>query len=170
MGLRHWTIAMVASATALASGATAADAATVNAQAKANVVKPLALSSIQDLDLGTLILAPGSWSNSIVSISTTGTLTCPANVTCSGATQVALYNVAGSNNQTVIINAPDITMVNQGDPTQTLTLDVDGPGTITLTNSGVPGTNFPLGGSITVNSTTATGTYSGTFEVTAEYQ
>ena len=170
MGLRRSTIAMFATAAAALLAAAPAAAASVNAQAKAKVVKPLALTAIQDLDLGALILAPGSWSGAVVSLARSGTFGCPTNVTCIGATQVAQYNLSGSNQQTIVIRAPNVTMVNQSDPAKTLTLVVDGPGTITLQNSGNPGTNFPLGGSITVNSTTAPGTYVGTFQVTAEYQ
>jgi spore coat protein U-like protein len=61
-------------------------------------------------------------------------------------------------------------MVNQADPTKSLTLVVDNPGQVTLTSSGEPGNNFSLGGSITLDSTTATGTYTGTFQVTVDYQ
>jgi len=43
------------------------------------------------------------------------------------------------------------------------------PGTVMLTNSGAPGNNFDLGGSITVASTTGDGVYSGTFNVTVDY-
>lgn len=170
MALRRWNIAVVAAASVVVGLATPASAASVNARAKAKVVKPLALKAVQDFDLATLILAPGDWSGSTVSLSRDGVLTCPANVTCSGATQVAVYTVSGSKDQTVIINAPDLTLVNQADSSKTLTLLVDSPGTVTLTNSGARGTDFPLGGSITVDSTTADGTYAGTFEVTAEYQ
>ena len=51
-----------------------------------------------------------------------------ANVTCTGATPVAQYNVQGSNQQTVQISAPNVTLVNQSDPTQTLTLVTDSAG------------------------------------------
>src|SRR4029079_17351072 len=99
-----------------------------------------------------------------VSISRAGTFTCAsANLTCSGATQVASYNVSGTNNRVVLISAPNVTLVNQSDPTKTLTLVVDNPGSALLTNSGPPGTNFSLGGSISLSSTTVSGTYSGTF-------
>jgi hypothetical protein len=170
LALRALHLAIVAAAAAFSASAGPAHAASVNAPAKAKVVKPLALRSIQDLDLGTLVLAPGSWANATVSLSRTGVLTCPANVTCSGATQVAQYNITGSNKQTIVITAPNVTMTNQADPAATLTLVVAGPGTVTLPNAGGQGVNFPLGGSIELNSTTADGTYVGTFEVTAEYQ
>ena len=145
-------------------------AVTGTAQVNARVVKPLTRSKVQDLDLGTMTLGPGTWSNATIQLTRTGTFACAANVTCTGATQVAIYNVQGSNQQTVQITAPSVTLTNQSDPTKTLTLTVDNPGSIPIPNSGQPGVNFSLGGSITVNSTTAVGVYSGTFNVTVDYQ
>jgi len=141
------------------------------ATVSATVVKPLTLSWVQDLDLGTIVLGPGTWSNATVGISKTGVFSCTnANVTCSGATQVATYNIQGTNNQTARITAPNVTLTNQSDPTKTLTLTVDNPGAIPIPNSGKPGVDFSLGGSITVSSSTAGGTYAGTFNVTVDYQ
>jgi len=77
--------------------------------------------------------------------------------------------VTGSNNQTIRITAPNVTLVNQSDSTKTLTLVVDSPGTVTLPNSGSQGVDLPIGGSISVSSNTAAGTYSGTFNVTVDY-
>ena len=70
---------------------------------------------------------------------------------------------------TVRISAPKVTQVNQGDATRTLNLNTDSPGTVMLTSSGAPGITFPIGGSITVNSTTTGGLYRGTFNVTVDY-
>ena len=82
---------------------------------------------------------------------------------------VATYNVQGSNKQTVRISAPNVTMVNQSDSSQTLTLVTDAPSTLMLTSSGIPGSDFSIGGSVTLNSATAAGTYVGTFNVTVDY-
>ena len=162
--------AMMVSFAALAAAAPAHAANNV-ATVQANVVKPLILTWLQDLDLGTIALGPGTWSNATVGISRAGVFSCTnANLICTGATQVARYNVSGTNNRTVLISAPNVTLVNQGDPTKTLTMVVDNPGSALLTNSGPPGTNFSLGGSISLSSTTVSGTYSGTFNVTVDYQ
>lgn len=150
--------------------ATPAAAATQNVTVKANVVKPLTLTSQQNLDLGTITLSLGTWYGAVVGISRTGILTCSPKVTCSGVPQFATYKVTGSNKMVVNITAPDVILVNQSDPTKKVTLIVDSPGQITLTSSGPPGTLFNLGGSITLDSTTATGTYSGTFQVSVDYQ
>lgn len=145
-------------------------AATATATVTAQGVKPLILTKVQDLDLGSVTLGPGVWSNATVSLSQAGVLSCAnANVTCSGATMAATYNVQGSKQQTVHISAPNVTLVNQSDPAQTLTLITNAPADLILANNGFPGSDFSIGGSVTINSTTAAGTYVGTFNVTVDY-
>src|SRR5439155_27187997 len=136
----------------------------------ANAVNPLVLTELQDLNLGTVTLEPGVWSNATVSLSRAGVFNCGnANLTCTGATAVAQYNVQGSKQQPIHVSAPNVTLVNQNDPTQKLTLTVDSPGTVTLPNSGAAGLDFSLGGSVTLSSTTSGGLYVGTFNVTVDY-
>lgn len=159
-------IGATVAALAVAAPACAAPTAMVSA----NIIRPVTLAWVQDLDLGTITLGPGTWSGATVAISKTGVFTCTnANVICTGATQPAGYNVEGSNKQVITIDAPSVTLVNQSDPSKTLVLTVDSPGTVALTNSGKPGSNFYLGGSITVSSSTPSGVYSGTFNVTVDY-
>lgn len=169
MTLARGTIAAAAMLLAL-SAAPARAASTQTATVSAKVVKPLTLTWEQDLDLGSILLSPGSWSGVTVGITHSGTFTCTdPRVTCSGATSVARYRVTGTNRQVVRITAPDVVLVNQVDSTKTLLLTVDNPGTVTLTSSGAPGNIFGVGGSITLDSTTADGTYVGTFNVTVDY-
>lgn len=154
----------------IALAGTAASAASVTASVSANNVKPLVISKLTDLDFGSVTLGPGSWTSATVSISQAGVLACAnANLTCTGATSAASYNVQGSKQQVVTISAPDVTLVNQSDSTKTLTLMTDAPASLTLANSGFPGSNFSIGGSVTLDSTTAAGTYVGTFNVTVDY-
>lgn len=146
------------------------EAASLTVSVAANTVKPLIIAKLTDLDLGSVTLGPGVWSNATLSISQAGVLSCTdANLSCSGATSVASYNVQGSKQQPINISAPNVTLVNQDDATKTLTLIVDAPATLVLANSGFPGSNFSIGGSVTLNSTTAAGTYVGTFNVTVDY-
>jgi hypothetical protein len=142
-----------------------------NATATAKIVKPLTLTWVQDLDLGTVLLSgSGAWTGATVGISKAGVFSCTnANVTCSGATKVAKYKVTGTNNQDVVINAGNVTLTNASDNTKTLVMTVDNPGTLNLGNSGAVGAEFSLGGSISVDSTTTDGVYSGTFNVTVNY-
>src|SRR5690349_3730031 len=89
------------------AGAEPAVAASNIVSVQANVSKPLTLEWVQDLDLGSITLGPGTWSGATVSISRGGVFSCTnANVTCTGATKVATYNVTGSNGQIVRIAAP----------------------------------------------------------------
>jgi hypothetical protein len=170
MTTRAGILALAAASSALCC-AMPAFAATQNASVNANVVKPLTLTSLQNLDLGTITLKPGTWSSANVGISRTGVFSCnTANLVCTGLTQVARYKVTGTNKQNVSITAPSVTLVNQGDPTKNLTLVVDSPAQLQLTSSGEPGSNFDIGGSITLSPTTAAGTYQGTFNVTVDYQ
>ena len=168
---RQVRTALVGIACLAVLGGRPADAATKAAPVKATVLKPLTLVSVQDLSLGTVILNPGTWGATIVGISRTGAFSCPGpNLSCVGTPRVATYNVTGSNSQPVRITAPNVILTKQSDPTKTLTLVVDSPGTVSLPNSGNKGSNFSLGGSVSVSSATASGVYVGTFAVTVDYQ
>ena len=167
--LRTTTLAATAAVLALSATPAFAVGPNQNATATAHIVKPLTLNWVRNLDLGTVILGSGSWTNATVGISRAGVFSCTnSNTTCSGATQTAQYKVTGTNNQDVTINAPNVTLT---EPTSgsTLLMTVDSPGTVNLSNSGASGLTFDLGGNITVNSTTPDGTYVGTFNVTVNY-
>src|SRR3954454_21776331 len=113
VGFTTLLVTLAAFAGAAPAHAASNQVATVNA----TVVKPLTLKWVQNLDLGTIVLGNSTWSNATVGISRAGTFSCTnANVTCTGATQVAKYNVSGTNNQTVRITAPNVTLINQSDP------------------------------------------------------
>lgn len=162
---------LAAVATAAFSLTVQATAATKSVPVKASVVKPLVLTSLQGLDFGTVILSgPGTWAGATVGLTRSGVLTCGANLTCVGPAMAAQYSVSGTNKRVVLINAPSVSLVNQADPTQTLTLATDAPASLTLTNSGPQGTSFAIGGHITLSSSTSAGTYAGTFNVTVDYQ
>ena len=70
---------------------------------------------------------------------------------------------------TVTVNSGNVSLVNSADATKTIAMTVDSPGTVALGNSGQSGTNFSLGGKISVNAATVDGTYQGTFAVTVNY-
>ena len=172
--LRMTSLAALAATALVAAPAFAAGVGPVapgtNATATARIVKPLTLTSTQNLDFGTLLLSgAGTWSGAVVDLPMASAIVCPANVTCSGTTSVAKYKVTGTNNQNVTVTAPNVTLTNQNDNTKTLLMTVDNPGTVALSNSGNTGLEFALGGSITVDSSTTDGVYLGTFNVTVDY-
>ena len=169
-GRRHIIIALCVAA--VAAGAEAApQGTTVLVPVRASVVKPLMLTALQDLDFGTIVLRPGTWSGATVSISQAGAITCTnPNLVCTGTTQAARYNVAGTNKMTVQVTAPNVALTNQGDSSKTLQLVPLSPAVVALPNSGNPGVEFAVGGTVTLSSTTADGLYVGTMNVTVDYQ
>ena len=144
-----------------------AQAASTTIQANAKVVKSLTLTAKQNLDFGTITLS-GTTGTYTVTIAQAGTLSCPSGVTCAGTARPAILNVQGSNAQAVRITVAGANLVNSADGS-TIAFTPDAPTTVTLTNSGAPGKDFNVGGSIAVPST-ADGTYSGNVEVTVDYQ
>lgn len=167
--LRLTALAATAAVAFTATQAAAAPVnATQNATATARIVRPLTLTSTQNLDLGTIVLSGTAPYTATVGIDKTGTFTCDPNVTCSGTPTVAIYNVSGTKSQPVTIAAGNVTL--NGSNGGTLTLVPSFNSTVTLTNSGAPGTDFNVGGSITFADTVTDGVYTGTFAVTADYQ
>ena len=143
-----------------------AEAAQVTIQANANVVKALTFSSKQDLDFGTIM--PAATGTTTVSISMAGAITCPAAATCTGVARPAIFNLQGTNKGVIQLIAAQSNLVNSANGS-TIRFTPTAPATITLTNSGQPGNDFNVGGSIAIPST-ADGTYIGNIEITADYQ
>lgn len=172
--LRITSLAATVAAMALAATPASAQVAPSdrNATATARIIKPLTLTHVQDLNLGDILLSGGTgWTGAVVGITHDGSFDCSnVNVTCTGVPQVAMYNVTGTQGQTVTITStPTVLMRNANDVNETLTLTVDNPGTVYLANSGAPGSDFSLGGSISVDADTLDGVYTGTFDVTVDY-
>ena len=142
--------------------------ATTDATATARIVQPLTLNRFRDLDLGTIVLGPGTYTDT-VSIDQAGNFACGANLTCSGTQQTAQYDATGTMNQALTVTvASTLDLVNQTQASPDLTLTVDAPPTVTLDATGA--VRFDIGGSIQVSDGTADGVYTGTFAVEADYQ
>lgn len=145
--------------------------ATTQADAHVRIYQPLTLTSVRDLDLGTIVLSGAGPYTDTVEITQAGVFNCGANVTCSGTTQTAQYYATGTQGQTLsIFVSASIPLVNQTQASPDLTLTVDAPvaGSVVLDAAGE--VTFDLGGSIQVSDTTAEGVYLGTFDVSADYQ
>lgn len=137
--------------------------------ATAKIVRPLTLTSTGSLNFGTIVLN-GVSANRTVSLSSGNVLTCggTTELQCSGATSVPTYNVRGTNNQVVNIIKTASLLTNANDST-TISMTPLGAASVTLTNAGAPGTDFPIGGSFVIGTTTTDGLYSGTVNVTVDY-
>lgn len=169
--VRLTAIAAAAVAFTATQAVAAPVSATTDATAKARILRPLQLTSTQNLDLGIIVLSGTGTYTATVGIDKTAAFNCDGNsgnVTCSGSPTVAIYNVSGTKSQPVTIAAGNVTLSDGAGDTLTLTPDFNS--TVNLTNSGAPGTDFNVGGSIQVANTTPDGVYTGTFAVTADYQ
>ena len=161
----RWNVAALALACVVPFGH--AEAATMTVQANAKVVKSLTLTAKQNLDFGTITLS-GATGTYTVTIGQAGTLICPSGATCAGTARPAILNVQGSNAQVVRITVANADLVNSANGS-TIPFTPDAPPSVLLTNSGAPGKDFNVGGSIAIPST-ADGTYSGNVQVTVDYQ
>lgn len=151
---------------ALASIAFAADAAQITATMSANIIKPVQLTKIQDMDYGTLLVSNYTGTRNVV-MSRAGAVTCPVEITCSGATKQARFNVQGTNKMVVGITVTSGGLVNG---TNTIPFTPDVISSLTMANSGAPGTDVDIGGTLTVDGSIPGGVYTGTLTITADYQ
>lgn len=169
--MKKLALAGVAVLVVLGSTPAAAVSPATQASATAKIFRPLTISLVQNLDFGTIVLSgAGAWSGEVVSMSQAGAVTCGsgANLTCSGSPQAAKYQVLGTSNSTVTISSPSFNLVNGA---STLAFTPNAPATVNLGPAGpTTGVTFGIGGSITLSSSTPDGVYTGTFNVTANYQ
>jgi hypothetical protein len=159
-------VSFVLAAIAAAALSAPASAATVTATTTVNVAKPVQLSKLQDMDFGTVILSGFTGIRTVV-ISQAGALTCGPNLVCQGVPKAARFNVQGFNKMTATIA---VTGGNLSNGTDTIPFTADAPASVYLPNSGAPGIDFNVGGTITLSSSLAAGTYTGTMTVTSDYQ
>ena len=159
------TAVVTAAALTVTPALAAPVSATTPATARAQIVKPLVLTATQSIDFGTILLTAVTASTA-VSISQAGAITCGTGLTCSATGKQAIFNVAGSNNQTVKIAT---TAANITNGTTNLLFTPSAPATVLLTNSGAPGSNFNVGGSFAIDTATTDGVYSGNLIVTVDY-
>lgn len=160
--------ALAAAVTLVATPALAAPvSASPKAKASAKIIKPLILTANRDLDFGTIVVGAVVGTQT-VAVSQAGALSgCNTNgLTCSGTVQSAQYNVQGSNNQVVHVRTTPSTL---NGPLGTLTFTPTANFDVTLANSGSPGLDFNIGGSIDLVAATPEGLYVGDMEVTVDY-
>lgn len=149
---------------ALAMNASAAHAASATGTAKAKILRQITLTNTSDLQYATVISGATA---STVAVSTSGAATCGTGLTCTGTTTAANFNIAGTSGAVVVVG---------GDSSVTLNGSLGGTMSSSLTYSastvtlGATGGSFQVGGTLSVGANQAAGDYSGTFNVTANYQ
>lgn len=180
-------VATTAAVALIATPATAAPVSNSNGKAKARILKPLTLTETGEIDFGTIVLPSSGAGSTTLSVApsaaATMSQTCAADgFTCdiaNGASSTNMvYNITGTNNTPIEVVIPaTATITNPASDTLTVNLstslsdpDSDGDYDMTLPNSGAPGVDFYVGGSLTVGGATPEGLYEGTFTITADYQ
>lgn len=186
VGISSTTAKLVLAAVAFLAASQPAAAATANATVKASVVKPLVMTGGGTINLGTIVTPSSASFSGTFTIQPTATQTgtyCAAGFACSGVPAAAMFNLQGTNKTDINLTIPlsvTMTMVGYtgGGATPTLTLttrnsvatnNATGIYVMQLPNSGFPGTDFYVGGSVTIDQATVGGSYQGTFTVTADY-
>lgn len=164
-----------------------AQGASGNAKVKAKVLKPLALTSSADLDLGTIVMPTSATFSGTFTVDPAATQTstfCAGGFTCMGTVSAAIFNITGSKNVDISLSIPLTVLMTQtdyvgGGSAPTFTFNTtnsvsanNGTGVYTMQipgSTGNRGLDFYIGGSATITETTPDGTYEGTINITADY-
>ena len=162
--------AVMAGAAVLAAtaGATSANAATASSPARARVVSAITLThdSARPLDFGAIV--PTAAAGSVTIDDASNSRTACTSAACSGAVSSSLFNITtGTAGEIIVVNADASVTLTSGLNTMTASL-VESASTVTLNSSGAG--SFTVGGTLSVGASQAQGTYTGNFNVTADYQ
>ncbi|QLC22683.1 DUF4402 domain-containing protein [Parasphingopyxis sp. CP4] len=161
-------ITVLVAGSAMAMGTTAANAATASATATAEILEQVQIVNTAGLNFGTIVPDTAAAANVSVSADAAGTRNC-GGLTCAGAASVssAAFDVTGANGLNVDITLGTLTSLSDGG-TNSMPISLSGSaGTLAMTGSAVA---LYVGGTITVAANQAAGTYTGSFDVTADYQ
>lgn len=167
MTIRTFKAALVGTVFAAAAfSSSAASAATASATATAKILTQVTVTKTADLDFGTIAIGTGGGS---VVVGYTDNRTCNPGLVCSATVTSAKFNIAGAASQNVGISVDPSVTLNRtgGGGTMTATLDKS---IATATLSAAGAASFAVGGDLTVSGTQAAGDYSGSFNVTVNYQ
>lgn len=140
------------------------------ATASVNVMKPLQLTALRNLQFGTVLVGTFTGTQNVTITPTGRTCGSGAGLTCSGVFTTAQFRLTGSNNQVALITSPTPTVTLTNGTGGTLALTLSFPSSLTIDNSGNPGRLFEVGGTLGFTSTMADGLYTGTIDIQVAYQ
>ena len=134
--------------------------------ATANIQTSIALTNTANLAFANIV--PDAAQAGTVVIDTSGGRTCAPVLSCSGSTSAAAFDVSGSDGSTYQVTLPPETLVSSGGNNMTVSAFNSSLAGNTGTLTG--GTDsFTIGGTLNVGANQATGSYTGQFTVTVEY-
>jgi hypothetical protein len=165
----------------LAPSAAHAQSATT-ADARANLMEPLSLTKLSDMDFGDLIVTTAG--TVILSADPVTTCVATGGVIHTQECQPATFSGFGAPNQRMRIRRPigrEITLTGPGADMTVTDLTIDGGATLNRVNSNPNWERFRIntfdgsfifrvGGTLNVNANQVAGLYSGTFDIRIDYQ
>ena len=170
--IRAWLL-ILAGALAFGSAPVAAQSVGTTgpkATASVNVMKPLQLTALRNLQFGTVLVGTFTGTQNVTIAPTGRTCGSGTGLTCSGVFTTAQFRLTGSNNQVALISSPTPTATLTNGAGATLALTLTYPASVTIDNSGNPGRLFEVGGTLALTSTMADGLYTGTIDIQVAYQ
>jgi Mat/Ecp fimbriae major subunit len=157
-------IALASSVVAAAMLSSGAQAATATGTAKVEILVPVQLSTVTDLDFG--LVAAGASSGTVTLPVGSNTRAC-VNVTCVGTASRGSFQVTNASaGQVVQLSATNATLTGPG--ANMLVTTSLSASSITFDAAALETVN--VGGTLAVGINQAAGAYTGSFTVTADYQ
>ena len=156
--------ALIGAIAAAGMVSTGANAATQTATAEVDIIAAVTLTQDVGLDLG--VVAASAAGGTVTLPNTSNTRTC-VGVTCVGTAQRGQFTVSGAaTGFVVLVTTPLTTTLSGAGPAMTLALS---PSLVSFASTGAPQTFF-VGGTLAVGANQTPGYYSGTYNVSADYQ
>jgi Mat/Ecp fimbriae major subunit len=174
--MKNSMIKALASAAFLAAsfGATSAQAATADADARATILTKVEVAKVAgtDLDFGVIAIGSLASGSATVKVENDGSrpaANCGTGLVCSGTTDAAEFNITGSVGELIAISVPASVVLTHATTASTMsaTLSTDAA---TGNHALTAGETFAVGGTLTVDSAQEAGAYTGTFTVEVTYQ
>jgi len=166
--MKRLRISLLLSALAICCASTGAFAqATTSANASATIVTAISMSKTADLDFGNVV-AGGSAGTVVMSAAGSRSATGGASLGNAGSAAAAGFTVSGQASATYAITLPSATTITSGGNNMTVNTFTSSPsGTGTLSGGGSQ--SLAVGATLQVGTSQATGSYTGSFNVTVAY-
>lgn len=168
------TLACALTFAATATSAFAQASSTQNTTGSTRIIQPIALTKTTDLAFGSVV-RPTSGTNTVAIDQATGARSLSGGGNAAAApstTSRAAYSVAGEGAQTFSITVPatfNMTRVSGSEILAVTLTSTATSGTLSGTLGSAGAATFGVGGSFPVATTTVSGNYTGTFDVTVAY-
>lgn len=154
--------ALIGAALLAGFDASSAQAATATATARAKILKNITLTKTADLDFGTIVVGA---TGATVTLSPAGVRNCGV-LTCTGTPTAAAFGISGTTGETVTIAATGSATLTSGTNSMPINTYTTSAATRVLTGTD----SFSVGASLVVAANQADGVYTGSVNVTVDYQ